>query len=815
MLIPLLLFAQAQAAQPRHRNPEPAQTVAPAVRAAPTARDEYSGVARQIAVKTPRFAARAVIDGVLDEPQWQGAALLRGFSQHSPLDGRPAEDSTSVLVWSGDDAIYFGVRAYAPTGQVHGTLADRDKIGNDDNIQFILDTFNDNRRAYVFAVNPLGIQADGVRSEGSFGRMAGNVGGSATSGGGMGSSRLGIGNVDLTQDMVWESKGRITDFGYEVEVRIPFKAVRYIPGRDTWGFNAVRTTVQTNFQDSWAPVFRANSSLLSQSGRLTGLRDMQRGLVLDVTPVGTSLSSGAPAHGTGASASGWAYSSKQELGGDIRWGLRPNATLNGTIRPDFSQVEADAGQLPGDVRFALFFPELRPFFVEGSENFDTPNQLVYTRNIVRPDAAAKLIGKTSGTDFAILSAVDGKSYGKSGDSPMFNIARVRRDLGSQSTLGLLVTDREDGKRYNRVVGMDTRYVFGRLYYASLQYAGASTDTSNGSRFGRMWEAVVDRTGRAYGFHYSLKAFSPDFATQTGFVSRTNIVDLSISNRYTWFGARGARLESVNSFLSLESIWKYADFFGGRSPLEGKGSLSMTASVRGGWTLALTPVVYSALFDPASYGRYFRVHPNGTRTDTVPFAPGGRVATAMLQGRITAPQFAKFGASLNVTYGEDAEFLETSHARRLDVNASVDLRPTPQLRATLSMLHQEFLRARDGSPILTTNIPRLRVEYQASRYVQFRFVGQYDSRMVDAFRDPATGERIVFRSPNGAWSASTRAQSNAVRADWLLAVTPSPGRVLYVGYGASLTQSDAFSLSDAPKRTSDGLFVKLSYQLRVN
>jgi hypothetical protein len=799
------LFAQAQVAEPQRIDVDPPR---------PAARVEYSGVASQTRVQTPHLDGRPTIDGVLDEPEWRRAALLRGFSQHSPLDGRPAEDSTSVLVWSSDDAIYFGVRAFAPAGRVHGTLADRDKIGNDDNIQFILDTFNDNRRAYVFAVNPLGVQADGVRSEGSFGRMAGNVGGSQTSGGGMGSSRLGISNVDLTQDMVWESKGRITDFGYEVEIRIPFKAVRYIPGRDTWGFNAVRTTAQTNFQDSWAPVARANSSLLTQSGRLIGLHDMQRGLVLDVTPVATSLSSGAPKSGSGASASGWAYSQKQEFGGDIRWGVLPNATLNGTIRPDFSQVEADAGQLPGDVRFALFFPELRPFFVEGSENFDTPNQLVYTRNIVRPDAAAKFIGKTAGTDFAVLSAVDGQAYGKGGGSPLINVVRIRHDLGSQSTLGVLVTDREDGTRYNRVANVDTRYVFGRLYYASLQYAGSSTDTSNGSRFGRMWEAVVDRTGRAYGFHYSLKAFSPEFATQTGFVSRTNIVDLSISNRYTWFGDRGARLESVNSFLSLESIWKHADFFGGRSPLEGKGSLSMTASVRGGWTLALTPVVYSAQFDPSSYGRYYRVHPNGTRADTVQFVPGGRVTTTLLQGRIQAPQFAKFGASVSATYGEDAEFLETSHARRLDVNASMDFRPTPQVRATLSMLHQEFLRERDGSAILTTNIPRVRVEYQASRYVQFRFVGQYDSRMVDAFRDPATGERLVFQSASGAWSGSSRAQSNGLRADWLLAVTPSPGRVLYVGYGASLTQADAFSLAESPRRTSDGLFVKLAYQYRV-
>ena len=89
-----------------------------------------------------------MIDGRLDDAQWASAAVLRGFSQHNPLDGRPAEDSTRVYVWYGDDAMYFGIRAYAAPGAVHGTLADRDKIGNDDNVQVILDTFNDNRRAF-------------------------------------------------------------------------------------------------------------------------------------------------------------------------------------------------------------------------------------------------------------------------------------------------------------------------------------------------------------------------------------------------------------------------------------------------------------------------------------------------------------------------------------------------------------------------------------------------------------------------------------------------------------------------------------------
>ena len=293
------------------------------------------------------------------------------------------------------------------------------------------------------------------------------------------------------------------------------------------------------------------------------------------------------------------------------------------------------------------------------------------------------------------------------------------------------------------------------------------------------------------------------------------MDISISNRYSWYGARGAQLESVSSFLTVEPIWKYGDFFSGQSPLEAKASLSMTANVRGGWSFGLTPVVFSAAFDSSAYARYYRVHPIGTRRDTVKFTPGRRVGVAQLQGRIQAPQFSTFSATVSATYGEDAEFLETSHAQRLDVNASLDFRPTPQIRATASMLHQEFIRAAGGTTLLTTNIPRLRLEYQASRYVQFRFVGQYDSRLVDGFRDPVTGEEIVFRTGNGGFSSSSRITSNGLRADWLLAIVPSPGRVIYVGYGASLTEAEPFSFGgSSTKRTSDGLFIKLSYQYRI-
>ena len=166
-----------------------------------------------------RRPQRSPIDGVLDEPVWQQAARLTDFSQYSPVDGRPAEDATEVLVFYSPTAIYFGVKAHAAPGAVHATLANRDRIDADDAIQIFLNPFKDGRQALVFGVNPLGIQSDGALVEGT-----NNRGGAAF--GGLESGRE---VTDLTPDYVFQSKGRLTDYGYEIEIAIPFKTLRFPP----------------------------------------------------------------------------------------------------------------------------------------------------------------------------------------------------------------------------------------------------------------------------------------------------------------------------------------------------------------------------------------------------------------------------------------------------------------------------------------------------------------------------------------------------------------------------------------------------------
>lgn len=400
----------------------------------------YNGRSGRLDVQPPRLEAELTVDGSLGEPAWAQAAILTGFSQFTPVDGVPAVDSTEVLVWYSETAIHFGIRAFEAHGQVHATLADRDKIGADDNVQILLGTFDDGRQASVFAVNPFGVQSDGALVETG-----------STSGNGFNSAVVRRENADLSPDFVFESKGRLTDYGYEVEVRIPFKSLRFQPAPEQrWGINITRQVQHSGAEDSWAPAKRASASFLAQSGHLVGLTELRRGLVLEFNPSLTSKTTGARGAG------GWEYAGGgPEPGGSIRWGITNNLNLNATANPDFSQVESDAGQFLFDPRNELFFSEKRPFFLDGIEQFGTPNALIYTRRIVQPVAAAKLTGKGFGTDIALLSAVDDAAVSPSGDDhPVYNLLRLQRDVGAQSRLGLVYTDRIIGSDFNRVAGLD-------------------------------------------------------------------------------------------------------------------------------------------------------------------------------------------------------------------------------------------------------------------------------------------------------------------------------------------------------------------------
>jgi hypothetical protein len=777
--------------------PAGVMTAAPADALSQASADTISwdGRANRTTVPVPRIDTVATVDGALDEPVWRKASRLVGFSQYQPVDGREAEDPTEVLVWYAPDAIWFGVRAREVHGDViRATRANRDNIASEDHVQILLDTYNDRRNAFLFGVNALGVQQDGTRSD----QSGGGAGGRSATGGGMRDFNQLDGNVDLNPDFVFESRGRLVDGGYEVEIRIPFKALRYQDAQiQDWGIHVLRKVQHSGAQDSWAPALRANASFLAQSGVLEGLRDLHRGLVLEVTPTATARADGTSANET------WRYESATDFGGDVRWGLRQNLTLNATINPDFSQVEADVGQVTVNERFGLFFPEKRPFFLDGLELFDTPNQLIYTRRIVAPDAGVKLSGRMLGTNIALLGAADDRDVSwENRERPVFGVARLRRNAGQNITFGAVATAREDGDNSSRLVGIDSRIVHSRMYYVQLQAVRAFTDSAGRAMRGGLYDIVWDRTGRRYGFHYDVRATAPGFRAASGFVNRTGILETSAANRVTFYGAPGALLQTWQTFANIGRIRDY------RRPreraIEGNEGISPSATLRGGWRISTNLSRAFVSYDPASYASYAIDRGLDTVQFLVPETESNLFTGSV---GVTTPTFRRFTATATIAGGKAALFREAARGRTLRVDASVDIRPTSALRTTFQFTRLALNRDRDGSTFSREAIPRLKVEYQVSRAIFVRAIGQYAART----RAPllsASGRPIVV---NGSADAGERA--NEFQMDWLFSYRPTPGTLFYLGYGSMLTEADQFNFSNL-RRTRDGFFAKASYLFRM-
>lgn len=753
-------------------------------------------------VTTPRLEAGGTVDGVLDEKHWSEAAMLTGFSQYFPTDGVRAADSTEVLVWYSATALHIGIRAFAAANTVRATLADRDRITQDDNVQFFLGTYGDSRQAMVFGVNPFGIQSDGVLTETG-----------AASGGGFASSTPKTReSADLAPDYVWQSKGRVTDYGYEVEIAIPFKSLRYRAGDEQrWQLNVVRTVQASGHEQTWAPALRARASFLAQSGMLTGLRDLRRGLTLDVIPTVTASAVGSPAAGTER----WNYdTSRPELGGSARWGITSNLTLSGTANPDFSQVEADATQFTYDPRVAVFFPERRPFFLESQEQFTAPNRLIYTRRIAQPVASAKLTGKHGGFDIGVLSALDSRDASFDGkQSPLYNIVRLQRDVGSASRLGIAYTDKLDGDRWNRVLGVDGRFVRGILS-AQGQLASSFTGGAGETVRAPLWDMSASLTGQRFYARYAFNGISPDFDAQSGFIARPGVANLQATHRYTRFGAPGALVEAIVPEVYMLGRWQYNDIVNRRDAQDVQLHLRNNTRFRGGWQLGAQVLIEQFGYDPSLYSNYVLLVPRSGGVDTT-----GYVGTATLPNldwvvSVTSPEFRRFSFSSVAILGQDENFPEWSSARISSLQNSLNLRPTEQLRLTATFNEDRFNRKTDGTNVQLRNTKRLRAEYQVSRQVFIRVIGEHAVLDQDSLRDDSrTGLPVYLRSSSGALTRAAAFRRTTARVDVLFSYLPTPGTVLFLGYGDQLRANEPLG-PDRLRRTRDVFFMKLSYLFRL-
>ena len=772
--------------------------------AAPAA--AYDGRANAIHARAPRIEADVRIDGVLDDAVWARAVRLTGFSEFSPKDGLPAEDSTEVLVWYSPTAIYFAVRAFEPHGgraAVRATLANRDKIATDDQIQILLGTFGDGRQAMVFGVNPLGVQMDGMIVEQGVSRSQGFVVTSA-----------GREAPDLSPDFVYQSKGQLTDEGYQVEIRIPFKSLRYQNADiQSWRIQVVREVQHSQHEQTWTPANRSGASFLAQSGTIDGLTDLHRGLVLDLNPEITQHTLGAE-----APEARWAYAAERPvIGGNVRYGVTENLTLNGTLHPDFSQIEADAGQFVFDPRSSLFFAEKRPFFLDGIEQFNTPSQLVYTRRIVQPVTAAKLTGKAAGTEIAFLSAVDDHENSVSGaDHPVFNILRLQRGLGPASRVGLTYTDKIDGDNSNRMIDLDSRLVYANVWSLQSQLAGSRTRTAATglTSDGPLWNSTLRRTGRSYSSRYAVTGISDRFVAGAGFISRAGIARIAQEQQFTWYGRRGALVESFTFDQTDDFTWQYRKLFNHGDAIEKKFHFSTGAALRGGWQIGASVYWESFGFDSSLYANYYYARTVNGVTDTVKFTGVPRIPNRDYVFNVTTPTWNTFSASLLTIWGQDENFLEWAQADIFYQNWTLAWRPTQKLRVDGTYQVQGYVRRSDNSTVQIGRIPRLKLEYQLSRAVFVRAVGEYNSLKQAALRDETrTFAPILKRQPDGTFAAALAKSSNTFRVDWLFSYQPNPGTVMFAGYGSTLTEPDALRFRSFD-RTSDSFFVKFTYLFRL-
>lgn len=740
------------------------------------------------------------VDGILDEDVWTQAHVMDGFYQYLPVDDRLAEDSTQVLVWYSPTAIHFGIRAYETHGQVRATLAERDKISGDDYIQIVLDTYNDRRQAVVIGVNPLGQQADGVLRD-------------REQSGSFRNSSSAAYTTDLSPDYVYESAGRLTDYGYEIEITIPFKSLRYQKDQEQdWGFNVIRQIQHSGYSTTWTRVLQGNASFMAQNGELVGLNDLRRGLVLDINPEltgGTSRAAGKDA----------AFDSqlRDPLGVNVRWGVSNNLTLNGTLNPDFSQVEADVAQISFDPREAVFVPERRPFFLDGIEQFRSPTNLIYTRRISNPLSAVKLTGKQGGTNVALLSAVDNTALHISDlEARYFNALRLSRDLSGQNSIGMVYTDKIDGDHWNRVGALDGRMVWSQIW--SLSWQGAMSFTSDNGNVvsAPMWRTAIGANGRKYGVTFTSTGFHGDFNAESGFITRTGIAQATLTPRRTWFAEEGNWWETFTFGLTFDGRWDYDRFTAGNGPNDRKLHFNTGYSLRGGWSGG-TSVFYESFKYPYQLYTDFYVErqQNGVPVDTVAYTGTNRLQNLGFWSTLNTPQFNSFSGSLFIVAGRDDNFFEWAPADIFFTTITLNYNPTDQLRAQLLYNHQQYIRADDKSTVGLHRVPRLRVEYQLSSALFVRVVGQYDSNFVDELRDNSRTDDpiLVLNRSTGEYHRTQERRRNTLTFDWLVSYRPTPGTVFFLGYGSTMREADSFQFRNVD-RLSDGFFMKLSYLFRV-
>ncbi|PKG98000.1 carbohydrate binding family 9 domain-containing protein [Paraglaciecola sp. MB-3u-78] len=392
----------------------------------------------------PNLGGEIKVDGELDDIQWQQAKELELNYVTRPFENTRPPVTTRVKIFENGDTLYVAFIAQDPRVEnISAFYRDRDGIWSDDLVGIKLDTFNDSRLAYQFFVNPHGIQADSIQNE--------MTGGESDS-----------------WDGIWQSAGKIVADGYQVEMAIPLRILNFEEGNENkvWGAELVRYYPRADrLRISNMPRDRNNSCNLCQMGAIVGFKQAKQGKNLALVP---TLVLGKGQSRDPEESFEWEDSDNQEIGLDVKWGITPEISLQATLNPDFSQVEADVAQLSINDTFALFFDEKRTFFLENADYFSSNYNLVYTRNVGAPDYGAKVTGRIDQHTFGIFVANDESTTflvpGNLGSSianveqESLNLAlRYRYDLSEHLSIGWTGTLRDAQGYYNYVNAIDAKY----------------------------------------------------------------------------------------------------------------------------------------------------------------------------------------------------------------------------------------------------------------------------------------------------------------------------------------------------------------------
>ncbi|HEX6178685.1 MAG TPA: sugar-binding protein [Thermoanaerobaculia bacterium] len=715
-----------------------------------------SSIAAQAVVRKTAEPVR--VDGVLDDAAWRDATPIPIAHEWFPSDNIPAVVKTDALVAWDDDRLYVAFRAFDPQPSlIRARYAERDAALQDDTVGFMIDPFNDERLAYQFRINPLGVQADAINSDVE-------------------------GTEDFSWDAIWDSAGRIVEDGYIVEVAIPLQQLR-IPTAaavQTWGFMAMRDyprNVRHRFRSVVTDQNR--NCLVCQLADLGGFGVTTVGRNIELTPTLTgTLQQESPALGAPVRTG----KTSLEPGVSGRWAITPGTSLQATINPDFSHVEADAAQLDINTRFALSFAEKRPFFLEGADFFETQLPLVYTRTIADPAAGVKLTGKSGENLYGVLLArdeisnfivpFDDSSIATTLSEPStIAVARYRRGFGARATAGALVSSRTGDGFANHVLSADTFLRVTEQDSLRFQIAGSrarypsaaltSLGQPQGTLTGHTLLARYDHVDRNWNWSADYGEVAPEFRADAGLFNQIGIREGSL------FAQRRVRGGPDRWFRNL-----YFEV-SGDARREWRGEWAEWGSDIVATYEGSRQSVVSILIAPNQEsfdGRTF----HNTRYD--------------VYGSIQATRDLSIYGDVN--WGEAIDFANNRAAEFITFSPGATFNIGRRFGGTASWVRQTFWTP-SGTEIFTADIPQARLLYHFNRRTFVRAILQH--RSVDR-------NRAAYDVP-----PATR-ESRGFLSQLLFSYRLDAQTVFLAGYSDNYGGNETVDLT----QTNRALFVKFSY-----